>query len=222
MQKGYNVQGEQEWSEQSSQSEVINPHTNANMHSMSNETILNQNYDPNYVQPMYDPNYQQNIVVVPPMSDTGYYAQPEINDKVVEYPNITAKKVGPFAKFKGLIGSKFKRSPKEDSERRDSRNCCCRKRLLIPLSIVLVIIIGLAILGYLIFPSPPSIEVGDPVPEASGFLINGQPISSISGSILEQPQIALSIALSTLVTFNSSSLIPLGISKIDVTVVFIN
>ena len=203
------------------------------LHSMSNETMLNER------EPFQDPRINfaevdRHIVVVPtslesnhdylykdlPQINTDIATGVETNPNTFEFKNEPKK--GPLQSIKSLLqAARNKKKGNRKRETRDSRNCCCRKRVLIPLIVLALIIITLAVLAYLIFPSAPSVEVTDPVPEPSGFLVNGQPISAIGGTIAQQPTIELSIAMGTQVTYSSSSYITLGLRKVEVSVISI-
>ena len=105
---------------------------------------------------------------------------------------------------------------------RPKRHCWCFKSLLLCIGVILVILAGLGLLIFFLFPAPPGIEVSDPFqpPGSAGFLVNNKSISELSPSILQEPMLILSIGLATNVKFNSTSYITFGIRQIDVTVYF--
>ena len=111
-----------------------------------------------------------------------------------------------------------------EHEEKPKRHCCCFKSLLVCIGVIFVILAGIGLLIFFLFPSPPGIDTSDPFqpPQSQGFLINNQSITNLSSSILREPEIVLSIMLATNVTFNSTSYITFGVHRIDVTVHIIN
>ena len=191
------------------------PHSEAEYYNRPLPTI-----HPEYYNQYYPQQDQQTIIVVPTtqMQDASYVSDDTM--KVAEVADDQA--ANRFGKLSGLVCCKglLRRSREAKDENKKKHQCCCcsRKVCLIIIAVILVILAGLAVLLYFLFPSPPAIEVGDPVLLPPGLKVNNQSVSTISGSILNQPEFALSMDLATQVTFNSTSFITFGIKNIEVTV----